>query len=166
MFFITISLSKNWSQICQRICVWRKDSGTSYVRGHEGAHRGSGCVNSIKREGGLWLDIILSDSFRSRPAEEKNGACKSSWSSWSTVSTAESGQPCSRVGIFFFFIQAIPSRERKLRKKRRENDVALLMRENGVICHNNSQEENKINQIFYPTHSAFKDTRKNIFNYV
>lgn len=111
------------------ICAWRKDSGTSCVRSHEGARRGSGCVNSIKRERGLWLDIILSDSFRLRPAEEKNGACKSSWSSWSTVSTAESGQLRSRVGISFFFIQAIPLRKRQLHKKRRENDVILLMRE-------------------------------------
>jgi len=35
------------------------------IRGHEGTH--CGCSGSIKRERRLWLDIILSDSFRWRP---------------------------------------------------------------------------------------------------
>lgn len=116
----------------------------SYKRSRRDTLRGTGCVDSIKRKRKHWLDIILSDSFRSRPTEGKNGPRKSGWSNWSTVSTAESGQPRFRVGISSFSLfkrYRYHSRERKSYKKCWENDAVLFARWNWVICHNNSRNK-------------------------
>ena len=138
--FYSAKKNKN-SKFVDKSVHARKIWDVSCKRSQRDTLRGTGYVDSIKRKRKHWLDIILSDSFRSRPTEEKNGPRKSGWSNWSTVSTVESGQPRFRIGISSFSLfkrYRYHSRERSSHKKYWENAAVLFVKWNWVICPNNS----------------------------